>query len=517
MKSRKIYKVLIASSLWLGSLATAAQGFSPAALEWQKEQRVWLKSANAAGIAFDKTSNYSDVKIGYDAVSGNYKRPQQGEKEKTLNVGSEGFINLRSVYVWGAFTFRHENIDDAQYNASITDPFRGMPFYVADNHQSKWRNQFYDLAFRVATPLYWNHLTFGLTGSYKASLAAKQRDPRVDSRFYNLWLSPGVTYSLSPNSRMGMNLYYSSLKEDAEMNNENTYVAQDYYILYGLGAASHGLGAGVTLNYYGNLWGLGLQYQYERGPWNMLAEVSYDKKIENAEQSFTSPKKLGAVNDKHFSLKTTVFYKEEVLTHELKAGFDYRHIAGTQYLMKRDNTEAHTGWIELSHLVRALYQTRQAFLEYGIIKPSGNEYDWRANARISYLNYDDRYILPESKKNSRSLTVQADVKKNFKLGRDMHRRLLAAVSGGFRNGMSGSYKYGGANAGYPPAAVMEPQDEAFLVSDSWNAGASLTYSQLVKPDAKMNVYARMSLNYTKPSHDSFDKRQALSLILGCNF
>ena len=94
MKSRKIYKVLIASSLWLGSLATAAQGFSPTALEWQKEQRVWLQSANAAGMAFDKASNYSDVKIGYDAVSGNYKRPQQGEKEKTLNVGSEGFINL---------------------------------------------------------------------------------------------------------------------------------------------------------------------------------------------------------------------------------------------------------------------------------------------------------------------------------------------------------------------------------------------------------------------------------------
>ncbi|PTL33287.1 hypothetical protein C7120_01255 [Prevotella sp. oral taxon 376] len=517
MKSRKKYKALAAGLLSLGSLAAAAQGFSPAALEWQKEQCVWLQSANAAGTAFDDTRNYSDVRVGYDVTSGNYKRPQQGEKDKVLSIGSEGFINLQNIYLWGEFSFQHENLDDAQYNASITDPFRGMPFYVTDTYQSKWRNQFYNLAFRMGTPLYWRHLTFGLTGNYKASLAAKQRDPRVDSRFYNLWLSPGVTYSFCSASRVGLNIYYSSLKEDAEMSNENTYVSQDYYILYGLGAASHGLGSGVTLNYFGNLWGLGLQYQYGQGRWNVFLEAAYDKKIENVEQSFTSPKKLGAVNDKHLSLKATAFYRDEALTHELKAGWDYRHINGTQYLMKRDNTETHSGWIELSHLVRSLYQTRQAFLEYGIVRPSGDEYDWRADARIAYLNYDDQYILPASRKDSRILTVQAGMKKNFKIGQEMQRRLLAAVSGGFRNGMGGSYKYGGTNADYPTVTAMEPQDEAFLLSDSWNAGASLTYSQLVKPDTKMNIYARMSLNYTKPSHDSFDKRQELSFTVGCNF
>ncbi|SFG17214.1 DUF6850 family outer membrane beta-barrel protein [Prevotella sp. KH2C16] len=517
MKSNYINKVLAAGLLFSASLSAAAQGFSPAALEWQKERRVWLQSDNAAGTAFDDTRNYSDVRVGYDAVSGDYKRPQQGERVRTLGIGSEGFINLRSVYVWGSFDFRHENLDDAQYNASITDPFRGMPFYVADTHQSKWRDQFYDLAFRVSTPLCWNRLTFGLSGAYKASLAAKQRDPRVDSRFYNLRLSPGVTYSFGPASRVGLDVYYSSLKEDAQMSNENTYVSQDYYILYGLGAASHGLGDGVTLNYFGNLWGLGLQYQYAQGPWNVLLEAAYDKKIENVEQSFTSPKKLGAVDDKHVSLKATAFYKGEALTHELKAGWDYRHIDGTQYLMKRDNTESHSGWVELTHLVRSVYQVRSASLAYGIVKPSGDEYDWRADARIAYVGYAGEYILPKSAKDFKSLAVQADVKKNFKLGTAMQRRLLAAVGGGFRNGMSGSYEYGGANADYPTAASMEPLDEAYLVSDSWNAGASLTYSQLVKSGKKMNIYARVGFSYTKPSGDLFDKRQQLSFTAGCNF
>ncbi|MGP1435627.1 MAG: DUF6850 family outer membrane beta-barrel protein [Phocaeicola sp.] len=517
MNSKYIYKVFIAGMLLFTPIAIIAQGFSPAALEWQKEQRLWLQSNNAAGMVFDDTRNYSDVVIGYHVKDGNYKRPQQGEKDKNLSVSSEGFMNLQKVFVWGKFSFNHQNLQDAQYNASITDPFRGMPFYVADTNKSKWRNQFYNMTFRVGTPLYFNHLTFGLEGTYKTTLAAKQRDPRVDTRFYNLQLKPGVTYSVNNAHHIGLNAYYSSIKEDSRMRNENSYVNQDYYILYGLGVASHGVGSGITANYFGNLWGLGMQYQYSQGPWNLLFEAIYDKKIENVEQSYSSPKKLGAVNDKHVALSTTVLYKGGHFTHELKSGCDYHHIGGTQYLMKRDNTENYSGWIELTHFVRSLYQTRSAYFKYGIIKNKDDEYDWRADVQVGYLNYDDKYILPESKKDSKILTVQADVKKNFRLDDRMNRRLLATLTGGFRNGMNGNYIYGGTNSDYPTVKEMEPLDEAYLKSDSWNIGTSLIYSQLIKPEARMNIYAKAQLNYTKSKTDLFNKRKELSLAIGCNF
>ena len=42
----------------------------------------------------------------------------------------------------------------------------GMPYYVADQHLSKWRNQYYDLKFRAATPLLGNHWALGLEGNY---------------------------------------------------------------------------------------------------------------------------------------------------------------------------------------------------------------------------------------------------------------------------------------------------------------------------------------------------------------
>lgn len=122
----------------LASLEGAAQGFSPAAMEQLKAKRLWFQSQNAAGTAFDDVQNYSNVILGYDLQDGNYCRPQEGQKEATVGVSSEGFINLKNAYVWGSFNFSHENLTDAGYNASIADPFRGMPYYIADQHQSDW-------------------------------------------------------------------------------------------------------------------------------------------------------------------------------------------------------------------------------------------------------------------------------------------------------------------------------------------------------------------------------------------
>ena len=118
------------------NMGGAAQGLSPAAMEQLKAKRLWFHSQNAAGMTFDDVQNYSNVIVGYDLQDGNYCRPQEGQKETAVSVFSEGFINLKNVHVWGAFKFAQENLTDAGYNASITDPFRGMPYYIADQHLS---------------------------------------------------------------------------------------------------------------------------------------------------------------------------------------------------------------------------------------------------------------------------------------------------------------------------------------------------------------------------------------------
>ena len=248
----RIIKQAIICLLILSGTSANAQLQSPASMERMKMQRLWLGSQNAAGMVFDENTRFSNLNFGYGLQDGNFHRPQEGEKESTINVSSEGFMPLEDAFVWGAFSFKQRNLTDAGYNASITDPFRGMPYYVIDEHLSNWRNQYYDLRFRASTPLINDRWAIGMEGVYQASLAAKQRDPRVDTRYYNLRLAPGVTYQFNPSHRVGLSLSYESIKEDSEMENKNNELSQTYYILYGLGNAVQGIGSGRTTNYYGD-------------------------------------------------------------------------------------------------------------------------------------------------------------------------------------------------------------------------------------------------------------------------
>lgn len=516
------YKSLLAVALMATSLNAAAQepkGWTPAAIELQKESKLWLGTQNAAGAIFESRKNYSTLSIGYDNTSGDFKQAQKGDKVSNLNVYSDGFIDLGSALVWGEFKFTHENVKDALFNASITDPYRGQPYYVTDQGwASDWRNQHYHLRFRASTPVVWNRVAFGIDGTYKAILAAKQRDPRTDTRFFNLQLMPGVAVQLGDNDRIGANMLYASVKEESSMTKATTYVDQTYYEMYGLGAASSGLGTGRTTNYFGNKWGVAAQYNHEGNGWNLMAEFFWNRCVENVEISFTTPKKDAMTNDKNIGFNITGEKKTDNFTHRFSAGYTNRSIDGIQYLSQRDNTESYQGWVTLHSDVRSTYKTDDIHAKYAIIKNDGNEYSWRADVSLAMIDKNDEFILPSSTMKSENMYINASFKKNFKLHGDMDRRLLAEVKGGLKNAKdSGGYNYGGSYADYPTVTTLMPLETAYLLSDAWNAGCSLTYSQLVKANAKVNAYVKADFNYQKTSDYDFSHRSTVAVTVGANF
>ena len=510
-------KIGVAACLCLASLEANAQGLSAAAMEQLKMQRLWAQSENAAGMALDATDNYSNLEIGYERETGNFHRPQEAEKVGRLGVISEGFVNLENVLVWGAFSFAERNLTDAGYNASITDPYRGMPYYVADQHLSDWRQQLYDLQFRAATPLLNNRWAVGLEGTYIASISAKQRDPRVDTRFYTLELIPAVTYRLSDKHKLGLSVKYTSLKEDSRMENESSNIDQDYYIMYGLGVAVKGIGSGRTTNYHGDRWGGALQYNYSAAGWNVLLQGSYHVKSEVVEQNYTTPKKDAAVKDKVGAVTLTAYKQGKAFSHYLKAAYENRHIDGIQYLSQRDNSESQNGWLELYRSIRSTYDTNLASVQYALMKNRGAEYSWKLQVGATYTKQDDEYLLPNSVKNSENLLFSLAGKKNFVLGGGMNRRLLVDIHAAYNNNLGGEYVYGGSHADYLTVTEVETYDNNYLTSDYWRWGASLTYSQQVKAANKLNLFVKAALERTSTSDYDYDGRTCVAFSVGCNF
>ena len=506
----------------------AAQNFSTAGMEQMKMQRLWAQTQNAAGMYFDDATmgfysddtNYSNLEVGYDWKKGDFQRPQEGAKETLFNVLSEGFVKLNEAYVWGAFSFTEKNMTDAGYNASITDPYRGMPYYVIDSHLSDWRNQYYDLKFRVGTPRwFYRRWTFGLEGAYAASIAAKQRDPRVDSRYYTLKFMPGVTFRLNKQHRLGLSLKYASMKEDSRMDREDSNTDHDYYIMYGLGVAVKGIGAGRTADYYGDRWGAALQYNYQTSLLNFLLEAAYDMKAETVTQNYLStPKKDAAVKEQQAKLTATLYKKAEYYSHYLKGCYTYRHIDGIQFLSQRDNSELQNGWVELFRSVRSTYKTQYAEVDYALMKNRSDvEYNWKLNVTAAYMNQSDEYLLPRSIKQAENLFLTLAGKKNFALGSKLNRRFLLDLHATYKKNLGGEYLYGGTHADYITVTELETREQEYLMSDYWRFGLSMVYSQQIKANSKVNLFAKAAADFTTTSDYGYNNRTNLSFSVGCNF
>ena len=517
MTDMRIIKQAIICLLILTGLPANAQLQSPASMERMKMQRLWLGSQNAAGMVFDETTRFSSLDFGYALQDGDFHRPQEGEKESTISVSSEGFIPLENAFVWGSFSFKQRNLNDAGYNASITDPFRGMPYYVIDEHLSNWRNQYYDLRFRASTPLINDRWAIGVEGVYQASLAAKQRDPRVDTRYYNLRLTPGVSYQINPSHRIGLSLSYESIKEDSEMENKNNELSQTYYILYGLGYAVQGIGSGRTTNYYGDRFGVALQYNFQVPAWNVLIEGNYDVRAENVEQSFTSPKKDAGVMDKRFVLSAIANREGETYSQSLRATYTNRHIDGIQYVSQYDNTGSLSGWEVLDKSIRSTYDTQKATIHYDFLRNRGNEYAWKLEAGAEYEKQNDEYLLPNSIKSYEHLLFTLGGKKNFMVGNKLSKRLLVGIHGAYRKNLCGEYHYGGSHPDYISVTKLETSDHQYLTSNYRLLGASITYSQQLKESTQANFFVKASFDRVNTSDFGYNHRNHFSVSAGCHF
>lgn len=494
-----------------------AQGYTAAGLEKLKQEKLWFHSSNAAGQVFDNTRNYSEVALRYSFTDGNFHRPQQGKSQNSFDVDCEGFMNLGNAFVWGEFSFEQRNINGSRFNASICDPFRGMPFFMADEHSSDWRNQYYDMKFRASTPLYWGKLSFGFEGAYRASIAAKQLDPRVDSRYFQLEVVPGIAWKITDKHNLGADFKYSALKEDSRMSNVNATVPQTYYLLYGLGVAAKNIGDGENLNYHGHILGGGLQYNFHSGVVNILASADYSRRAENFDRDYTNPKKDAGVDDNVWDFSVNTLVSGNVWTNQFKLRGAIGNLKGIQYINEFDNTDNFNGWVDLARNVRSEFKTQTLGADYSLMRNRDNEYVWRVDAGLNYVKRNDEYILPNSVRDSENLYAGVDFKYNFNLGNTLRRRFLVGAGGGFNSNLSGKYVFGGVNPESPVVTELETLDQRYLTSDWYNLKVSAEYSQQISKRQKMNFFGRAELNYVKTSSFDFNRRSTVEVAVGVNF
>ena len=108
-------------------------------------------------------------------------------------------------------------------------------------------------------------------------------------------------------------------------------------------------------------------------------------------------------------------------------------------------------------------------------------------------------------------------KKNFVLGNSLNRRLLIDVHVAYNNNLGGEYVYGGSHADYPTVTELQQGLTNYYTCDYYRIGGSITYSQQVRENRRMNLFAKVVFDRVNTSDYDYDGRSHLSISLGCNF
>lgn len=488
---------------------------SPANVTVNEYRRLWQNKGTAAALLLDTTLLYSSLYIGQHAYSGDYRRPQQPRSGSDQTIATQGNLKLGDFFVEGGFNYNREKLKDVNFNVSLIDPFRGMPYLVADTNSSDWNNQHYSLNFTVTSPRYYNRWTFGIEGRYKASSGAKQRDIRADNYVYDFYLSPSIMYHRG-NHHIGTSFIYQDRKEESSQSLVNVYVNQEYYSLLGLGHAIAALGGGGTYNYENDSRGLGLHYEYS-GAVRAIFSGYYKWEAEDVKSSFSSPMAVGTVLRKILSVNTSFLKENDYHMQRLDGSFLRRKMKGIEYVLKRVNQENNNYWDMLSKDVRSIYNTTVGEVKYTYLNKRGMGYKWKFDGGIQYQKTDDLYIIPGSYKKTEAISYQLAAARQLRLSSDKEQELMLGIEAFYRQHLNADYEYKGNFPLYPTVNQLMAEDIAWFKTNAFMLHVPIRYSRRVKKYSKQFVYIQADGRLIKPSGKVFKDRKEYQLTLGVNF
>lgn len=525
---RNIYKFsffALALTL-LSSAALAQQSSSLQSIERTKMESLWFSNSdNAAGAQLDQMGRYSQLGINYNSTKGDFKRTQLGENNSGYGFSTDGggvMENLKGMFLWGYFDYSREKVRDANFNASLIDPLRGTPFYIADQNLSNWINQSYKLGMKGATPVLGDHWIIGVGLDYENAQGAKQMDPRPNVQMSKFTVTPSVVFKAGKHA-VGADFQYYSRREDGTASNSISLTSQPVWEVVAPGFFKAGeIGSGTLSglrDYNANSLGGGLQYSFGGEELTLLVAAKYAFAVEDVNNNYTQPKIIGTTRENIWDASVSAKWNfTDNNTLFAKAQYYDRSIDGIEYVQVWDSSHEVSQWIVMSKSVRSNFSTQQINFNLDYMNLSQSAYRWLAGVDVNYEKLEDVYYLPLSEQMVENIYVALKLKKNFEFGKNM---ILVGVNGGIKSNLDGSHSYTGSNAESKIYTDMVLRDYHFLLNDAFSLGGELSYTRQGILGESSSLFVKATLDHQKatscPAAYPFGDRTWLMVKAGLTF
>lgn len=174
-----------------------------------KAANPWISSYNAAGLAFNRFSDFSLAEINFQYDKGKLRNVITPTSAFNTNILTESYRKINKVYFYGKFAFDYIHRQNKAWS-NILNPYK-TPFFLADSVPGRQTLESYQLGAGVSVTCN-KHWTAGTYIHYLVASNSKKKDIRNTNTYMEFEIYPGVIYQ-SKYFNIGANFLYQRMTE----------------------------------------------------------------------------------------------------------------------------------------------------------------------------------------------------------------------------------------------------------------------------------------------------------------
>ncbi len=474
------YRYLLSIAFTSVAIAAGAQGvYSPATSEVNFRNALWWNTDNSAALAFRPISLYGDLSASYQREDGSFHRAMQAESSDIAKARSSGASKIGNTFLWGEFSISDIFERGVAHNAIFYEIPEDMPYFVADTvGTSRWNKQDYSMRARLASPVLWQRLSFGLDIAYSDKVGAKQRDPRAESEVYDLSVQPSLAWKFGHHSLVGVSGMYERSFERSEPSNRQYRFNQGVFLTKGLGmgtAAVVGGNSGLGAFYYNKqAFGGSLQYSFSSQDFELLFDARIVSRSVDIFEHPTLPRRRGSTQGSLANGSINLLWGSN-LANKLTLSANYRSTKGMEQQQQYVNETLNQHWETIVSNEISDFGRIGAGVRYDHLFGAGSQkgYSYKLGASAGYDSENDSYLLPASEWNWSAAYAGLNGGAQWVKGRSS---LLLEASLLYNRSLSSEYVYGGDGVKNAKIADIYREELLFRSFDYLRTGGSVSYS-----------------------------------------
>jgi len=426
----------------------------------------WMGNDNTAGLSFKPFQIYKDLGIGFDYTSGEFHKQLDADVVRRINANTSGSAYLGKFLLWGNFSYNNIKEKGCTNNALMYEVDDDMPYYPVDTTRNNiWNKQEFLLKAKLASPVFWDMFSFGVSIDYENKVGAKQIDPRAETYRYRVDVRPGVVFRVKDHY-IGINGHVMNYTEESDPTNMNNWKLQPMYLHKGLGESTlSSLGSNTGIKEYmfkSMMYGGNIQYAYHGGV-DLLIDLEYKIRTNDVKSEPKLPKPEGSTKGSIMGLKADILFGNSKSNHFWLNG-QMRKTTGTEYVVKIvSESSTMQYWKIMSENPMSEYVHTTVDFGYDHLFGASDErgYDWIVGATGNFTMRKEEYFLPTSTFDYGFIRADVFGGKHFKFKKSS---LLIKVNGGYSHSLGSDYLYAGPKPTYEPVKMYQANSQHYSIS-----------------------------------------------------